>query len=167
MDRLVECLVMVRHYITHVRQQASYRLSNLRALGRSVAPTPAAGFELGFTAGRVAGVGVAVAVVTLLIASDPVAAQEGPTDEDICGNDLMTFIDGATKAITFIAPVIGFANAGVNFSKAAGTNKPQTKKEAKENIRSSIMYGIAGGFLSAIVGLILTFGPMSTCDGLF
>jgi hypothetical protein len=158
---------MVRDYITHVRQQASYSVSTLRALRRHVVPTPAAGFELGFTAGRVAGVGVAAAVVTLLIASDPVAAQEGPSESDICENDLMTFIDGGTKAITFIAPVVGFANAGVNFTKAAGTNKSQKKKEAKENIRSSIMYGLAGGFLSAIVALILTFGPMSTCDGLF
>ena len=162
---------MVRDYITHVRQRASDTVSNLRALRRHVVPTPTAGFELGFTAGRAAGVGVAAAVVTLLIASDPVAATEspssGPSASDICDNDLMTFVDGGTKAITFIAPVVGFANAGINFTKAAGTNKSQKKKEAKENIRSSIMYGLAGGFLSAIVALILTFGPMSTCDTLF
>ena len=158
---------MVHHYIAHARQRVSHTAHQLRALGRYLVPTPAAGFTAGFKTGRVAGFGVA-AVVALLLASDPAVAQTNSTitESEICNNDLMTFVDGVTKAITFIAPIVGFANAGINFTKAAGTNKSQKKKEAKENIRSSIMYGLAGGFLSAIVALILSFGPMSTCDGL-
>jgi len=159
---------MVHHYLAHARHRLSKSVSTLRALARRVAPTPASGFEIGHTAGQLIGVGAFAAVVALIVAVDPVAAQSsGPSQSQICSNDLMQFIDGGTKAITFIAPVVGFANAGVNFTKAAGTNKSQKKKEAKENIRSSIMYGIAGGLMAGIVALILTFGPMSTCPGLF
>lgn len=86
----------------------------------------------------------------------PAAAQS-------CNGPLLTTAQNATAWLTVAGPVVGTANAGYNMMKASGTNKSGAKKEYKENIRSSLMYGFGLGMLTGIVSLITQWGPVSAC----
>lgn len=162
---------MVNNYIDHVTTR--FRTAFDRTIDRlpdSVTNRVGATETIAFNVGLVLGFG-GVAMLTLLYLSvDPAAAQSnvsgtGPdSGAGICDTSLMGFVRNGIGALVIIAPTLGLANAGINFSKAASTNKSNKKKEAKENIRSSIMYGIAGGSLVAIAGLITTWGPFSYCS---
>lgn len=97
-----------------------------------------------------------VAALTFTLFIGPAAAQS-------CDGPLLTTAQNATTWLTVAGPVVGTANAGYNMMKASGTNKSGNKKEYKENIRSSLMYGFGLGMLTGIVNLITQWGPMSTC----
>lgn len=101
-------------------------------------------------------------MVGLLAFAEPVLAQN-MTQDQACNNPLITTVNNGMVFLTAAGPTVGSANAGYNMMKAAGTNKPGNKKEYKENIRSSLMYGFGVGMLTGIVALITSFGPMSTC----
>lgn len=160
---------MVNNYIDHTAQ----RLTTIGEwiddrLPDSVTDRVSTSKPIAFNFGLVLGFSFVALPALLYFISEPAAAQNvsgsGTTSTGICSNDLMGFVRNGTGAMVVVAPSIGFLNAGWNFSKAAGTNKSNKKKEAKENIRSSIMYGIAGGMMSAIVGLLTTWGPFSYCS---
>jgi len=97
----------------------------------------------------------AMAVFSLFVG--PALAQNG------CEDQLLTTVQNATSWLTIAGPTVGSANAGYNMLKASGTNKSGNKKEYKENIRDSLMYGFGLGMLTGIVNLITQWGPMSTC----
>jgi ABC-type Fe3+ transport system permease subunit len=164
---MVANVVMVSNYIDDTKQRLT--TTGKQIIGRfpdSVTDSKAAIESVAFNAGLVLGFALVAVPAALYFFSEPAAAQSGGggSTSGICSNDLMGFVRNATGALVVVAPSIGFANAGWNFSKAAGTNKSNKKKEAKENIRSSIMYGIAGGMMSAIVALLTTWGPFSYCS---
>jgi len=88
-----------------------------------------------------------VGALTVTLFIDPVAAQES-------SQPIMTTVENATAWLTGIGPAVGTLNAGFNMMKASGTNKSGKKKEYKENIRSSLMYGWGLGMLMGITSLI-------------
>ncbi|MFD1588050.1 hypothetical protein ACFR9U_13785 [Halorientalis brevis] len=105
---------------------------------------------------------IGAVMVGLLAFVEPVLAQN-MTQDQACNNPLITTVNNGMVFLTAAGPTVGSANAGYNMMKAAGTNKSGKKKEYKENIRSSLMYGFGLGMLTGIVALITSFGPMSTC----
>jgi len=88
-----------------------------------------------------------VAALTFTIFVSPAAAQDS-------SQPIMTTVENATAWLTGIGPAVGTLNAGFNMMKASGTNKSGKKKEYKENIRSSLMYGWGLGMLMGITSLI-------------
>jgi hypothetical protein len=88
-----------------------------------------------------------VGALTFTLFIDPVAAAE-------TSDPIMTTVENATAWLTGIGPAVGTLNAGFNMMKASGTNKSGKKKEYKENIRSSLMYGWGLGMLMGITSLI-------------
>ena len=107
----------------------------------------------------------AITMPLLVAAIEPVAAQNATnvTQDQACSNSLMTTVQNATLWLTFAGPSVGGLNAGYNMLKASGTNKSGKKKEYKENIRSSLIYGMGLGMLMGIINLVSSFGPMATC----
>lgn len=106
-----------------------------------------------------------MAVTTLFVA--PAVAQDGDdTDSDqpnFCENEIMVWIRNATGFLTVAGPSVGILNAGWNMLKASGSNKSNSIKEAKGNIKSALMFGFGLGVLGVIAGLITTWGPVSAC----
>jgi len=98
-----------------------------------------------------------VAALTFTLFVSPAAAAQA------CNGPILNTAQNATAWLTVAGPVVGTANAGYNMMKASGTNKSGAKKEYKENIRSSLMYGFGLGMLTGIVNLITQWGPVSAC----
>lgn len=98
-----------------------------------------------------------VAMATFSLFVEPALAQNA------CDDQILTTVTNATTWLTVAGPTIGSANAGYNMLKASGTNKSGNKKEYKENIRDSLMYGFGLGMLTGIVNLITQWGPMAAC----
>jgi acid phosphatase family membrane protein YuiD len=103
-------------------------------------------------------------VTTLFVA--PAAAQDDDDDDDpnFCENDIMVWIRNATGFLTVAGPSTGILNAGWNMLKASGSNKSNSIKEAKGNIKTALMFGFGLGALGVISGLITTWGPVSACS---
>jgi acid phosphatase family membrane protein YuiD len=102
-------------------------------------------------------------VTTLFVA--PAAAQDDDDDDpNFCENDIMVWIRNATGFLTVAGPSTGILNAGWNMLKASGSNKSNSIKEAKGNIKTALMFGFGLGALGVISGLITTWGPISACS---
>ena len=104
-------------------------------------------------------------VTTLFVA--PAAAQDDGDDSDdadFCDNDIMVWVRNATGFLTVAGPSVGILNAGWNMLKASGSNKSNSIKEAKGNIKTALMFGFGLGALAVISGLITTWGPVSACS---
>jgi ABC-type Fe3+ transport system permease subunit len=77
----------------------------------------------------------------------------------------MKTINGAISFFTLAGPSLGVLNAAWNMSKAGFSNQSSDKKEAKQNIKSSLIYGFGTGALTGIVGLFTAWGPFAICGG--
>jgi ABC-type Fe3+ transport system permease subunit len=123
---------------------------------------------------RSAGTAFTIAMVLMLALTGmaaPAAAQDGSADEvatsdsDVCDNSIMQTINGAISFFTLAGPSVGILNAAWNMSKAGFSNQSNDKKEAKQNIKSSLIYGFGTGALTGIVGLFTAWGPFAVCGG--
>ena len=127
--------------------------------------TAAARVRTGLQSRRARAIGILALVLVgmVFMATAPALAQTNTTttvsEGDICDTKVYTTVNNALIALTVLGPLIGFANAGWNMTKAAGTNNSSKKKEYKSNIKSGIIYGLAVGMLLGIVTMITSFAP--------
>ena len=112
-----------------------------------------------------------IVILTFSMLMAPAAAATGdPTsvetsDSEFCDNAIMTTITSAISFFTVLGPTAGTLMAVWNMNKAASSNQKQKKKEAKENIKDNLKYGFGAGAITALLGLVTSWGPFAVCGG--
>lgn len=87
--------------------------------------------------------------------------------EEVCSSGLGTLFANFLIAITALGPTVGGVKSGYHGLRVAGGEDPQTKKQHKKDIQTSLLYGIGVGMLTGILSILLALTPMiNTCGSI-
>lgn len=77
------------------------------------------------------------------------------TASDLCGNQLVTAMDGLITLLAAIGPIVGALVAMVAMLVLATTQNPRKKKKWIETRNDAIKYGVGILFVGAIINLLV------------